>query len=527
MTPDTESTNVPLRLGLGIIFCVVLVSAGIGMGTATAQETTINVTAAGDPLTDGGTHVVVEDPTVNITASSAKPIDLVEIRVDGEIRHSYRPDARSFEQAVSLDLDLNENTVEVIVRADEVNTFTTTLTKNTAAPRVRYTSPFSTTVLGGPENQTTVSSGQVTLAGNLHTVTEVDQIQIERTHIGEGTDGSNQTRKLYQIDDPGSSFSQDLLLGTGRNNIVARYTDTNGRTNKDSFDLIVDDGTDPVINFTAPTESYTGSARIRGTVRDETKLSRVAIGRASNNASQVLLPGSNTEPDRDRLSYTIDTTVDLYNDNENNKFRLVAEDAAGNTEEQTFIVKYDPTPDITISKNTTNMTAGTVRLAGNVSNARISRITLETIDTRSGERLDITRVYDAGPTITTVAFNQTLRAVPGETVANVLVTYENGQYTHSVKPSVSTSQDNGTDTEASTANSSTTENASNTNQSKPGNGTDNIETANESGAASDDDTDDPIDNATESSPTLIPLRTREAFGGVVIVGSIYLLGHWV
>jgi len=32
---------------------------------------------------------------------------------------------------------------------------------------------------------------------------------------------------------------------------------------------------------------------------------------------------------------------------------------------------------------------------------------------------------------------------------------------------------------------------------------------------------------TESSPTLIPIRTREAFAGVVMVGAIYLLGHWV
>jgi len=525
MTSDTESTNVPLRLGLGVILCVILVGAGIGTGTATAQETTINVTAAGDLLTDGGDHVVLEDPTANITVTAAKPIDLVEIRVNGEIRHSYRPDSRSFEQAVSLDLDPNENTVEVIARAEGVNTFTTTLTKNTAAPRVRYTSPFSTTVLGGPENQTNVSSGQVTLAGDLHTVAEVDQIQIERTHISEGDDGNNQTRELYHITDPGDSFSQDLLLGTGRNEIVARYTDTNGRTNEDSFELIVDDATDPVINFTAPAESYTGSVRIRGTVRDETKLSRVAVNRTSNNASQVLLTSSNTEPNPDRLSYTIDTTLDLYTDNENNEFRLVAEDAAGNTREQTFTVRYDPTPEVTITENTTNTTAQTVRLAGNVSNARVSRVTLETIDTRSGERLDITRVYDAGPTITAVAFNQTLRAVPGETVVNVLVTYEGRQYTRSVIPVVSASQD--TDAEVSTANGSTTDEVNTTNQSQSGTGTTTVENSSESGTASDDETDDPTDNMTESSPTLIPIRTREAFAGVVMVGAIYLLGHWV
>ncbi|WP_200531433.1 hypothetical protein [Halorubrum sp. LN27] len=264
------------------------------------------MTVDGEPLTNSGERIVLEDPTANVSVESSDPIDLIEIRVNGEIRNSYRPDNRSFEQSVSLALDPNENTVEVIARGDSVSTFKTTLTKNTAAPRVRYTSPFSTTVLGGPENETNVSSGQVTLAGDFHTVSEVDRVQIERTHIVETEDKNedNQTdRKLYRITDPGDSFSQDLLLGNGKNEIVARYTDTNGRTNTDSFDLIVDDATDPNITLNTPDKSYTDSVRIRGEIRDETKLDRVAINRTSNNASQVLLTSSGTEPNRERLSY--------------------------------------------------------------------------------------------------------------------------------------------------------------------------------------------------------------------------------
>ena len=523
MILDTAVSNVPLRIGIGVILCLVLVGTGVGAGTA--QATTTNVTVDGEPLANSGERVVLEDPTANITVESADPIDLIEIRVNGEIRNSYHPDTRSFEQAVSLTLNPNENTIEVITRGDSLNTFQTTLTKNTAAPRVRYTSPFSTTVLGGPKNETNISSGQVTLAGNLYTISEVDRIQIERTYVGKINGGDNQTtRELYDITDPGDSFSQDLLLGTGSNEIVARYTDINGRTNTDSFELIVDDATDPIITLNAPDESYTSSARIRGEIRDETKLDRVAINRTSNNASQILLTSSSPKPDRDRLSYTLDTILDLYNNNDHNEFRLVAEDAAGNVQEQTFTVKYDPTPQVILTENTINATTETVRVVGNVSEAQISQVTLETIDTQSGERLDITRVYDAGLTTTAVEFDQRLTVAPEETVINILVTYENGQYTHSTAPVVVTPQETITDEEvAKDTDKHVTDESNSTNSPESNNETSGVVSATEPGS----DGGEPTDNDEGGLPAVVPIRTREAFGGIVLVGTIYLLGHWI
>lgn len=523
MILDTVASNVPLRIGFSVIICLILVGTGVGMGGA--QATTTNVTVDGDQLANGGEHVVLEDPTANVSVESTGPVDLIEIRVNGEIRNSYRPDTRSFERAVPLTLNPNENTIEVIARGDSVTTFKTTLTKNTAAPRVQYTSPFSTTVLGGPENETNVSSGQVTLAGNLHTVSEVDRIQIERTYVSNTSDGDNQTnRELYHITDPGDSFSQDLLLGTGSNEIVARYTDINGRTNTDSFEIIVDDATDPTITLNAPDESYTSSVRIHGEIRDETKLNRIAINRTSNNASQILLTSSSSEPDQDRLSYTLDTMLDLYNNNEHNEFRLVAEDAAGNIQEQTFTVKYDPTPQVTLAKNITNATSETVHIVGTVSEAQISQVTLETIDTRSGERLDITRVYDAGLTTTAVEFDQRLTAAPEGTVVNILVIYEDGQYTHSIAPVVVTPQDTITDEEIAKDTDRYVMNRSNsTNTPESNDETSGVVSATEL----ESDGGEPTDDDKEGLPAVVPIRTRDAFGGVVLVGTIYLLGHWI
>jgi hypothetical protein len=529
MIPDTTPSHRALRTALCLALCLSLVGAGVGTGPATAQTApTIDATVDGEPLVDGGELVVMADPTVNVSVSSNATIDLIEIRVDGEIRHSYRPQSRSFDRRVDLDLDPNENAVEVIARGDGVTSFETTLTKHTAAPRVSYSSPFSTSVLGGPDNETNVSGGQVTLAGTLHTASDVERIRIERTHVYNVSNQTTRTdRELHRISDPGDSFSQDLLLGNGTNEIVARYTDSNGRTNEDSFRLVVDDATDPVVTLDAPNESYTDSVRVRGTVRDETKLHRVAINRTSNNASRVLLTGSDPEPDPERLSYEFDATIDLYDDNDDNEFRLVAEDSAGNVQERTFTVEYDPTPRVSVTENATNATAETVRVAGNVSEARINRVTLESIDTRSGERLDIARVYEAGaPTTTTVEFDRTLAAVPDETVVNLIVAYDHGQYSRSITPAVSTSAESDEEgaTDASAVNG--TEGDGNAGDES---GSDDESSGVVSAATGGGDapTDGDEESTEQGGPALVPIRTREALGGVVVVGATYLLGHRV
>ncbi|MFC7323776.1 hypothetical protein ACFQMF_04180 [Halorubrum rutilum] len=526
MIPDTTPSNRALRTALCLALCLSLVGAGVGTGPATAQAApAIDVMIGGESFTDNSEITVMTDPTANVTVSSNGTIDLIEIRVNGVIRHSYHPNSQSFNRSIALDLDPNKNTVEVIARGAEVASSETTVIKHTAAPWVRYSSPFSTSVVGGPPNETNVSGGQVTLAGTLHTASDVEWIWIERTHFKYASNQSIPTeRNVYRLPKPGDSFSQDLLLANGTNRIVARYADSTGRIRKDSFRLIVDDVTDPTITLHAPNESYTDSVRVRGTVRDETKLHRVTLSRTSNGASQVLLAGDEPGPEPERLTYDVNTTIDLYDTNEDNEFRLVAEDSSGNVENQTFSVAYDPTPRVTVTENVTNVTAKTVHVAGNVSEAQIRRVTLESIDTRSGERLDIARVYEAdAPPATTVDLNHTLTAVPGKTAVNLIIAYEHGQYSRSITPAVSTppesADEEATDTSAA--------DGAGSDRNEDRSGSDDESSGNASMVTGDGDTpvtgdENPLDRA---GPVFVPIRTREALGGVAVVGATYLLGH--
>ncbi|MDV7349668.1 hypothetical protein R3751_07755 [Halorubrum distributum] len=508
--------------------CLLLLLVYTGVGSVTAEETTVNMTIDNEDATGGAELVVFEDPETNITVTANTPIDLLEIRVNGDIYRSYRPNSTQFDRSLTLELDPNENTVETIVKTDGITTIQTAVTKHTAAPRVRYTSPFSTTIKGGPNSTVNVTSGQVTLAGDLHTMLDVERVRIERTtDYGPGENSSQVDRRIHRISNPGDSFSQELLLANGTNEIVAEYTDSRGRTNTDRFSIILDDETDPQIEFTAENESYTDTAHVSGIVRDETKLTRVEINRTSNNGSQVLLLSGNAKPNPDMLKYEFDTTVDLYDDNDDNEFQITAEDAAGNIRNRTFSIRYDPEPDVSVTEATTNVETETVRVTGTVSDAEIGQVTVETVDTRTGERMDLVRPYDAGSFTDKVNIDQELKASPENTLVYVLVKYRTGEYTTKITPDVpDTQQDTDADTDTASATTTNSTNSTETNTT-----TQNARSE-DTGNSSVSDTDGPSGDGSPSdaeseSPTLLPIRTRDAFGGIVIVGGTYLLGHWV
>ncbi|TKX74441.1 hypothetical protein EXE46_08650 [Halorubrum sp. GN11_10-6_MGM] len=507
--------------------CVLLLFLHVGAGPAAAQGTAINMSMNGEQAVHGDEIVVLEDPNANITISAETRIDLIELRVNGDTYRSYSPNSTNFDRSLPLELDPNDNTVEIIAKADGVTTLQTAVTKYTAAPSVRYTSPFSTTVSGGPNSTINVTSGQITLAGDLHTLLDVKRIRIERT-TNYGPDNSNSTtdRRFHRISNPGESFSQDLLLANGKNEIVAEYTDSQGRTNTDRFTLIVDDKTDPVIEFDVVNETYTDTVRISGTVQDQTKLKRVEINRTSNNGSQVLMLSGNAKPNPDRLSYEFDTTVELYNDNDDNVFQITAEDTAGNIRNRTLSITYDPEPEIQITDATTDVDTETVRVTGKISEAEISRVTVETVNSATGDRLDIVRVYDAGGFTDEVSLDQKLTASRQGTIVNVLVVYRSGQYSTSITAEVpDTNESIETNNTAPSGNVSSVQSSesANTTQDTTEDSSSN-KTTNESDSSGEKEKQTDKESA---SPTLLPIRTREAFGGIVIVGGVYLFGHWV
>ncbi|MFC5135456.1 MULTISPECIES: BGTF surface domain-containing protein [Haloferacaceae] len=116
---------------------------------------------------------------------------------------------------------------------------------------------------------------------------------------------------------------------------------------------------------------------------------------------------------------------------------------------------------------------------------------------------------------------------------------ENGtEVSNGTEPGNEAGSTNGTETEDDTGNGGDAGAGNGTDgggDTETANGTDageETDTANgtESGNGSDPDGNGgnaPDETDTSSTPALIPVGTREAFGGTVVVGATYLIGHWV
>lgn len=102
---------------------------------AVAPDVTVRV---GDStLADGGSVTVTDDPEVGVEVAAESAIDSVSIRVDGDPVRTFSPDSDSFSETVTLDVTDGDHELTVVASADGTTTLGGTVTKDSAAPRVR------------------------------------------------------------------------------------------------------------------------------------------------------------------------------------------------------------------------------------------------------------------------------------------------------------------------------------------------------------------------------------------------------
>ena len=408
------------RVGIVVLgWCVLVVLASTAVTPVEGDSPTVTVAVDGESVTAGSETVVQSDPAVTVVVESSSPVELVDVRVDGEIRWSRAPDTRSVEETVPLELDSGAAEVTVVVNAGGVESVSATVIKDDLRPRVAYTSPFETTALAGVPAEVRVETGEITLAGEV-----VDHVGVERVSIAReyaytshsGEDGGRASRVQHRISEPNGSVSQSLLLGDGRNNVTARYTDRFGQLRVDEFVVVVDDTTAPVIDVSAPAQTSAETVRVTGTVRDGVKVSSLAV-QAPDGSGRVLVQ-TDAEPDPDRLAVELDETVALREGT--NEIIIEASDPAGNTATETLVVDVaeDIPPQVTL---TTGVTDGRVQVDGRV-DGDSTRVTLESIDGSTGERLDVVRVHDSDAPTAHVPFEASLAASDTSTTVRVLVT---------------------------------------------------------------------------------------------------------
>lgn len=413
------------RITLSCLAIVVLAGALAGVA---AGQPSVSVSVDGDEVSDGATVETKTDPELDISVDANETLELIEVRVDGETREQYTPDSESFSETLTLDLDDGERNVEVVANAKQTTTLQVTILKDNGRPFIEYTNPFETPGQGPPPATTTVSDAQVDLAGELIDDTGVETIDIERSFQYRYATQET-SREFYTVEDPGDSFSQELFLGDGENEIVATYTDELGNLRRHEFSLIVQDNTDPTIDLSVPDETTTSELDIEGSVSDNVKVQTVSV--VANQNTQTVVTERSPEPNRDRLAVDLETSVSLSEGE--NTITVEATDNSDNTVVQEFDVVYNRqiVPDMIIDCEETGFEGGQVAVQASVERGEITGVRLETVGTESEEIVDITNIY-SGEQTDEVAVEETLGVAAGETRVRLTATDSQGdQHTQS------------------------------------------------------------------------------------------------
>lgn len=395
-------------------------------------------------LSEGGTVTTSHDPTVTLDVRADSTIEVVSIRVDGETRQTYSPDAKTFEKSEVLDLSREANEVRIVVKADETTTRTGTIVKDNRAPLMTFESPFEAGFVGSngtytaPNETHTIEDSQVVLAGTFSDQTGVEEVRIERTYRTT-TNGSGiiYNRSRTTIEEPGESIAHPLRLGPAAQN-VENGTDIQNGTNTvqlillDRFeqrrvyevDLLVEDNDAPEIDLNRVSTDVTNqSVTFNFTVSDRVGIKSVGYRRGFEDDDGLRYLMFGRPPMRQPVQQTFNETIRVTERMES--LTLVAEDGVGNVTTHTQFVRYERlvTPDLRLV-SADHVGGNRIRIRGGASDGQITRVHAEVV--KDGEILDIRKVYD-GDVRDRVRVDETLTADSFPVVVRIRVTDATGE----------------------------------------------------------------------------------------------------
>jgi hypothetical protein len=444
----------------------VLLSAGVSVADGSATQQTIDdgpavsvtslaVTVEGEiledgrivdeaPLSEGGTVTTSHDPTITLGVRADSPIEVVSIRVDGETRRTYSPDAESFQRSEEIDLKPRENEVRIVVKANETTTRTGTILKDNRAPLMTFESPFEAGFVNAngtysaPNETYTIEDAQVTLAGTFRDETGIEKVRIERTYrTTTNGSGTIYNRSRTTIEEPGESIAYPLRLGPAAQNVengtdIQNGTNTVRLTAFDRFeqrrvyevDLLVEDSDAPEIDLHRVSTDVTNqSVTFNFTVTDRVGIESVGYRRGFEDEDGLRYLIFGRRPMSQPLQQTFNETIRVTEEMES--LTLVAEDGVGNVTTQTQFVRYDRlvTPDLRLV-SAEHVGENRVRIRGGASDGQITRVHAEVV--KDGEILDIRKVYD-GDVRERIRVDETLTASSFPVTVRIRVTDATGE----------------------------------------------------------------------------------------------------
>jgi PGF-CTERM protein len=396
-----------------VLVVVLLVVTSVGAGVAGADTPSLSLTVNGEQASAGQEFVLNRNPDFGIEASAAEPIESVVVRLNGESVRTFSPDGTEFSRVFVAQLEDNEkNTVNVIVRdsAGGVESRQITITKDGVGPFIGFESPFQSQLGSRPPTQASETNSRLTFAGSFEDITGVETISIERRHFYTTLNEERVATSNQQLNDPGSSFSMDVFLGYGRNEITITMTDRLQNTRTYTIDFRINDRSAPELSMDeTPTEIRNSSIVLSGEATDNVQIDEVtySIEGSVDSATLVVSEGDGADPARQSIDF--EQRVPLGPGE--NVIRVTARDVSGRTSTVRRTVVYNDTvvPEMSIASAVSE--SGSVRFDGFVRYGSFKRVSVETVDPSTGETLDFKQVYQGETTGENVSFDEQMAAV--------------------------------------------------------------------------------------------------------------------
>ena len=409
----------------GPIVLVVLVVLVVGTlpGPVAAAEPTVSIAVDDTPMAAGDRLVVPEDPMLSVNASARTTVERVAVRVDGSTVETWAPGTERVSEQVRLDLRNEPQTVQVVVTGSDgsVNSTQVTVEKDAVAPFVGFTQPFESDQLGRPPTEVPLSKSRITLAGTLEDSVGVEFVRITRKHRVQGTVGYTVASETHVVRDPGDSFSQELFLGPGRNDVSVVVQDRYGNSRRYELAFPIDDRTEPTVSLDSVPERTTSSTvYVNGTAADNVQVDSVSYAVFGDVARRSVVVGQGRGADPERRQISFSRKVEL--DPGPNRITVWARDTSGNEVSELVIVDYvrNVVPTVSIDEERTHLVASdAVHVYGAARDGRVSSVSVETVDA-DGTVVDFEQVYDGGEVWNDVSFEEELAlADTGETTVVV------------------------------------------------------------------------------------------------------------
>ncbi|WP_241432676.1 hypothetical protein [Haloarcula marismortui] len=393
-------------------------------GTATAEPVVTVSTASGE-ISEGETIKTTDEVTININAAADSMITVVEIRVDGDVVKTYEPKSNTFSKTTTPDTGDGEQNVEIIVSSDRVTTFNYTIVQDSIPPVIEYTSPVQRYSGRSSPSNVTVENAYVNLSGNISDTTGVNTVSIRRTYQHSSNASSGQSVRTYRINNPGNRFNQQLFLGSGENELLARYTDEMGNVRRHEFTISVSDSENPKISLTVPNRTFNQQVEMQVSVTDNVQLQTVTVERPDGTGFRPITE-SNPEPDPSLLSTKISRNISL--DEGKNNISVTATDRDGNSASESATITYNRQiePKITIYRNQTQITNGNLSLQAAVIQGEITRVSVETINLTTNDIVDLQLIY-SGTVRERVDIGEIIALAGGRTQVQVSATDSEGE----------------------------------------------------------------------------------------------------